>query len=228
MCRPSVHGRPGQVPRTLFSWRGYYNRSGRMSLSTLGTNPTLLFRVWDRDDELAWGEFVDLYAPMIYGYLKRCRLQDADAADLTQEVMLAVSRHIDSFEYDPGRGRFRGWLQTITRNKARSFFESQKRRRPATGDSAMLKMFQQIEDPSADLDAVWDAQYRQRIFQWALSQVRDLVQPRTLQAFLKTAVENGEPSAVAVELGMTTGAVYLARARVITRIREQIELIGDR
>lgn len=198
-----------------------------MSLSTLGTNPTLLFRVRNRNDELAWGEFVDLYAPMIYGYLKRCRLQDADAADLTQDVMVAVNRHIDSFDYDPGRGRFRGWLQTITRNKARSFFENQKRRRPGTGDTAMLEMFQQVEDPSADMNAVWDAEYNQRVFQWALEKVSDQVQPRTLQAFVETAIENRDPGTVATELGMSTGAVYLAKARVITRLREQIEVIGD-
>lgn len=198
-----------------------------MSLSTPGTNPTLLFRVRDRKDDLAWGEFVDLYAPMIYGYLKRCRLQDADAADLTQDVMLAVNRHIDRFEYNPGRGRFRGWLQTITRNKARSFFENQKRRRPGTGDSAVLEMFQQIEDPSADLNTIWDAEYRQRIFQWALEKVRQQVQPRTLQAFVATAMENRDPASVATELEMSTGAVYLAKARVISHLREQIAIIGD-
>lgn len=141
--------------------------------------------------------------------------------------MLAVNRHIDGFEYDPSRGRFRGWLQTITRNKARSFFEDQKRRRPGTGDTAMLEIFHQMEDPSADLDAVWDAEYRQGVFQWALSKVREAVQPRTLQAFVKTAIENRDPSAVAAELEMTTGAVYLAKARVIMRIREQIDMIGD-
>ena len=199
-----------------------------MSLSTLGTNPTLLFRVRNRQDDFAWNEFVDLYAPMIYGYLKRCRLQDADAADLTQDVMVAVNRHIDTFEYDPGRGRFRGWLQTITRNKARSFFEAQKRKLQASGDTAVLQMLAQEEDSSADLNAIWDAEYRQRVFQWGLSKVRDVVQPSTLQAFLKTAVENLDPATVAAELGMSTGAVYLAKARVIMRLREQIETIGDR
>ena len=87
----------------------------------------------------------------------------------------------------------------------------------------MLEMFQQVEDPSADMNAVWDAEYNQRVSQWALEKVSDQVQPRTLQAFVETAVENRDPATVATELGMS----YLAKARVISRIREQIEVIGD-
>ena len=198
-----------------------------MSLSVPGTNPTLLLRVRTRDDEFAWNEFVELYTPLVYGYLKRCRIQDADAADLTQEVMLAVNRHIGSFDYDPGKGRFRGWLQTITRNKAKSFFGAQKRRARGAADTAVHELLQQKADPTADLDVQWEEEYRQRTYEWALDRVRDAVQLQTLQAFLKTAIENCDPKAVAVELGMTTGAVYLARARVTMRLREQIDSIGD-
>ena len=198
-----------------------------MSLSVPGTNPTLLLRVRTRDDEFAWNEFVELYTPLVYGYLKRCRIQDADAADLTQEVMLAVNRHIDSFDYDPGKGRFRGWLQTITRNKVRSFFVKQKRQSRGAGDTAVHELLQQQADPTADLDIQWEEEYRQRTYDWALERVRKSVQPQTLQAFLKTAIENCDPQAVAAELGMTPGAVYLARARVTMRLREQIDSIGD-
>ena len=198
-----------------------------MSLSSPGTNPTLLLRVRTRDDQLAWNEFVELYTPLVYGYLKRCRIQDADALDLTQEVMLAVNRHIGGFDYDPGKGRFRGWLQTITRNKARSFFDRQKRRSTGAGGTAVHELLQQQADPTADPDVHWEEEYRQRTYEWALERVRDAVQPQTLQAFLKTAIENCDPGAVATELGMTTGAVYLARARVTMRLREQIDSIGD-
>ena len=81
------------------------------------TRPSLLVRIRRRDDQNAWAEFVEIYVPLIHAYARRRGLQEADAANLTQDELGAVMKNADRFEYDPSRGRFRGWLLTITRNR---------------------------------------------------------------------------------------------------------------
>src|SRR5437764_15234745 len=96
------------------------------------TRPSLLVRLRDTADHEAWRQLVELYAPLVYRFLRRRGLQDADAADLTQEVLRSVASAIDSFEYDPRRGSFRGWLFTVARNKLHSFLKRQQRLRRHT------------------------------------------------------------------------------------------------
>jgi RNA polymerase sigma-70 factor (ECF subfamily) len=112
-----------------------------MSISALETNVSLLCRVRDTSDQTAWSEFVELYTPLVFGYLRRSGIQYADAADLAQDVLVSVNRDIGRFNYDPKLGRFRGWLRTITRNKLRSFVKSRKRRAIAAGDSGVMRCF---------------------------------------------------------------------------------------
>ena len=90
------------------------------------TRPSLLVRIRDARDREAWGQFVEIYAPLVYDLARRRGLQDADAADLTQEVLRSVSGAIGRLDYDPARGTFRSWLFTVTRNAINTFFESQR------------------------------------------------------------------------------------------------------
>ena len=101
------------------------------------TRPSLLVSLRDRNDSEAWRRFVDIYAPLIYGLARKRGLQDADAADLTQDVFRAVSGAIPSFQYDSTRGSFRGWLYTIARNKLNDFLARKTRAFPGSGDSAV-------------------------------------------------------------------------------------------
>src|SRR5713101_315098 len=101
------------------------------------TRASLLVRLRDRQDHAAWSEFVRLYAPLVYRFARRRGLQDADAADLMQEVLRSVSGAMGRLNYDPGRGSFRGWLYTITRNKLNTFLTRQKRQVLGTGESGM-------------------------------------------------------------------------------------------
>src|ERR1700757_5531480 len=97
------------------------------------TRASLLLRLRDPRDGSAWGEFVDLYAPLVYGYIRKQGLQDADAADLTQDVLGAVAGAVDRLEYDPARGAFRNWLFTVVRRKLMDWRRAQ-RSRPDAGD----------------------------------------------------------------------------------------------
>src|SRR5438132_9043989 len=99
------------------------------------TRLSLLLRICDAKDSQAWSQFVDLYAPLVYGFARKHGLQDADAADLTQDVLQAVSGGIRRLDYDPRRGPFRAWLFTVVRNKLRNFLAAQKRPGRGTGDT---------------------------------------------------------------------------------------------
>src|SRR5215467_2829337 len=100
------------------------------------TRPSLLVRIRDPQDREAWAEFVALYAPLVYGFATRHGLQDADAADLTQDVLRSVAGAAGRFRYEAQRGTFRGWLFTLVRNRLRIFFTSRRRQARAGGEAA--------------------------------------------------------------------------------------------
>src|SRR5437763_1051653 len=100
------------------------------------TRPSLLVRIRDSRDREAWSQFVDVYAPLVYGFARKRGLQDADAADLSQDVLRAVAGAAARFEYDPERGSFRGWLLTVVRNKLRNFLAARARHHQGSGDTS--------------------------------------------------------------------------------------------
>src|SRR5579871_3983768 len=99
------------------------------------TRSTLLLRLRDPRDGAAWGEFVDLYGPLVYGYLRKQGLQDADAADLCQDVLAAVAGAIGRLEYDPARGAFRNWLFTVVRRKLSNWRRAARSRPVSANDT---------------------------------------------------------------------------------------------
>jgi RNA polymerase sigma-70 factor (ECF subfamily) len=183
------------------------------------TRPSLLIRLRDSQDRAAWSQFVEVYAPLIYGFARKHGLQDADAADLMQEVLRSVTGAAGRLEYDPERGSFRGWLFTVVRNKLRNFLASPQRRWQGTGDTDALKLLQSVPNEEQQ----WDQAYEQRLFAWAAEQVRGGFQEATWQAFWRTAVEGRSAREAAEALGMSVGAVYIARSRVLARLREQVQ-----
>jgi RNA polymerase sigma-70 factor (ECF subfamily) len=188
------------------------------------TRVSLLVRLRDRRDECAWKEFVDLYVPVIYGYARRQGLQDADAVDLSQEVISAVASSLCRLEYDPERGSFRGWLFTLVRRKLSNFRRDRKHR--PCGDSAARQLLEQYAVPS-ELEAAWEAEWEQRLFAWACAQARRTVTDTTWQAFWRTAIDGHNGKRVAAELGLTVAAVYLARSRVVARLKELIGSVAE-
>src|SRR5689334_7523543 len=101
------------------------------------TRCSLLLRIRNAEDQRAWEEFVEIYTPLIYSFCRQRGLQDADSADVAQEVMRAVSRAIGGFEFQPERGRFRSWLFVITRSKFNNFLEKQRKQPRGMGDTAV-------------------------------------------------------------------------------------------
>ena len=194
----------------------------------LSTRLSLLVRLRDARDDRAWSQFVELYAPLVYGLARKHGLQDADAADVTQEVLLAVSRGIRTLEYDPRRGSFRGWLFTVARNKLRNLLAAQQRPGRGTGDPDAQQRLEELPAREEDQGTWWDQEYERRVFAWAAEQVRGAFQDSTWQAFWQTAVEGKTGPQVARALGLSVAAVYLAKGRVMDRLRTVIrETLGE-
>src|SRR5207248_1034253 len=171
-------------------------------------------RIRDVGDGDAWSEFVDIYAPLVYSLARKHGLQDADAADLAQEVLRAVVGAAPRFAYDPRQGSFRGWLFTVARNQLRQFVNARKRHPRGSGDSGAQALLE--EQPARDEEvARWDQEYQARLFAWAADRARPAFREATWQCFWRTAVEGQEPRAVAEALGVSPGAVYIAKSRVL-------------
>jgi RNA polymerase sigma factor (sigma-70 family) len=191
-------------------------------LEAPATRPSLLVRLRDARDERAWAQFVDLYAPLVYGYARRRGLQDADAADVTQTVLRAVASAIGRFHYDPKRGSFRGWFFTIVRHKVLTFLSKGHDFCQGTGDPATQHLLEAQPAPDEET-AAWDSEYEQRVFAWAVEQVRPHVHESTWQAFWQTAVQGRSAKEVAMALDLRVGAVHLAKSRVLARLRVAIQ-----
>jgi RNA polymerase sigma-70 factor (ECF subfamily) len=188
------------------------------------TRVTLLARIRDGSNTDAWREFLHLYGPVVYGFARNRGLQDADAADLMQEVLRSVARNAGRLEYDPKRGTFRGWLYTITRNKIYNFLTAGKNKAKPTGDESAQERLESLPDNNGDdPDAAWELEYQRRLSAQAMERVKHEFQPNTWKAFWGTAVDDRPAEDVGKELKMSVGAVYVAKSRVIARLREEVK-----
>jgi RNA polymerase sigma-70 factor (ECF subfamily) len=173
------------------------------------TSASLLDRLRRPDDAEAWTRFVELYTPLLHRWACRLGLQEADAADLVQDVFGLLLRKLPEFEYDPKRS-FRGWLRTVLVNRWRNW--------PRRGEAALTADLPG-PDPADDRD---EDEYRRYVVGRALKIMQTDFEPPTWKACWECVV-NGRPAAeVAAELGMTVAAVYIARSRVLRRLREEL------
>jgi RNA polymerase sigma-70 factor (ECF subfamily) len=180
---------------------------------------TLLERVKGAD-QAAWDQLVTLYGPLVYGWCRRAGLQAADAADVGQEVFKAVSRKIGAFERRPGQS-FRGWLRVIARRKVIDWY---RRRGPAWigmgGDEGQRRM---LEVATPEEEAADTASLCQR----ALDLISRECSERTWKAFARVALDGQCPVDVATEMGVTANTVYLAKSRILRRLRELLAGLED-
>src|SRR5262245_33993830 len=191
-----------------------------------GTRPSLLIRVRDPADGEAWQQFVGLYQPLIYRFARKRGLQDADAADLTQVVLQQVSQAVRRLDYDPRRGSFRGWLFTVVRHQLTKWRARQEKATAGSGGSAVQEVLEGQPDRAGD-EALWGREYQRQLFLWAADRVRDNFEDSSWQAFWRTTVEGKNPAETAAALGMSLGAVYTAKSRVLDRIRKEIQQVLD-
>lgn len=183
------------------------------------TRHSLIQRLQDAGDDAAWEEFASIYRPIIVRIALRKQLPFDDAEDLAQQVLLLVLKNISKWKSDPARARFRTWLQTVVRNATMNALT----RRPmdqASGGTSSLQQLNQCPDKA---DSLWfDLEWQRETLRWVAQQIRGEFESTTWNAFWDTAIEQLSAQEVAERIGKSVGAVYIARSRVMQRIKQRI------
>lgn len=190
-----------------------------MAIVSTQTRPSLLVRVRDHNDVDAWRQFVEAYAPLIVCFAMKRGFQEADAADLTQEVMQKVAHGIARFDYDPVRGTFRSWLYRITRNALSDQVETAQRQIRGTGDERYQELLK-LKHGDDELEQHWDREHAAHMMRWAMRKLRADFSSATVAAFERTVLGEEKVAVVAQDLGLSVGAVYIAKSRALVRLRE--------
>jgi RNA polymerase sigma factor (sigma-70 family) len=195
----------------------------------LPTRRSLLSRLRRLDDDKSWQDFFDTYWKLIYSAATKAGLPHAEAQDVVQETILTVSRTIQEFRYDPTRGSFKGWLLNTTRwrildHLRRCKPESSPGPRPA--DTRSTDVIEQIPDPaSAEIEAVWEAEWQQNLMDAAIQRVKQEVKPKHFQIFELYALKGRPAGQVARTFGVNVALVHLIKHRVASQIKKEVKRI---
>jgi RNA polymerase sigma-70 factor (ECF subfamily) len=189
--------------------------------STARTSPTLLGRLSRLPaDQGAWAEFAERYGRKIYAWCRHWHLQEADAQDVTQDVLLKVARRMQTFVYDPSQS-FRAWLKTVTHHAWRDFLDGRAGPGNGSGDSNVLELLQTL--PARDhLVGELDEEFSRELLDEAMARVRLRVQPHTWEAFRLLAVERLSGAEAAARLDMKVATVFVARSKVQKMVQEEV------
>lgn len=194
---------------------------------SLPTRRSLLSRLRNLGDDASWRTFFDTYWLLIYNVARKSGLTDADAQDVVQETIIAVARKMPEFRYDPSKGSFKNWLLLITRRRIHDHLRKLYRSLPEAkgGEPATHQIREPAADvltPDAQIDAAWEAEWRDNFFQTALARVRQRVKPKVYQAFDCCVLRNLPASEVARMLGLSAAQVYLAKHRVSRALKAEM------
>jgi RNA polymerase sigma-70 factor (ECF subfamily) len=190
------------------------------------TRQSLLLRA-QTGEENAWKDLTDLYRPLIIGWLNRQGVPARDLDDLSQDILLSVVKHLPTFQHSGRRGAFRSWLRTIVCSRTTDYWRAIDAGTQASGGSGSTAALQQIADPDSDLNRQWDEEHDRYVLDCLLDLVEKAFEPTTLQAFRRLALEGASGEEAAQELGLSVAAVYVAKSRVLQRIRQEAEGLID-
>lgn len=171
-------------------------------------------------DHAAWQRLARIYSPLVYRWARQSNLQEFDAADVLQNVFLAVLKGIQRFHHEHEGDTFRGWLRTITRNEVRRFYRHRGHQPNAAGGSDAQQQLQQWPADLPELSESEDLDEEREVLHRALELIRDEFEPRTWQAFYLAIFTGQSVAEIAGGLGMSVGAVRQAKYRVLRRLRE--------
>jgi len=190
------------------------------------TRQSLLFRA-RTGEENAWKDLTELYRPLIIGWLNRQGVPAGDLEDLSQDVLMSVVKHLPTFEHSGHRGAFRSWLRTIVVSRTTDYWRAIGANTQASGGSGATAALEQIADPDSDLNRQWDEEHDRYVLGCLLDLVEQEFEPATLRAFRRLSLEGASGAEVAGELGLSVAAVYMAKSRVLQRIRQDAQDLID-
>ena len=191
------------------------------SISSDGTRSSLLRRAKARD-EAAWGEIVDLYAPLVHYWCGRCGLNPDESADCVQDVFWSVARSLGNFESQRSDGSFRAWLWTITANRARDVMRKEGRHQATGGSTAMQSMQLVPDQRSIPDDEPTSELERSQLLLRAIAQIRGEFTERSWEIFERSVVDGIATELVAQQFSITAATVRQTRSRILRRLRQQL------
>ncbi len=203
------------------------------SASDPSTSTSLLGRACE-GEAVAWQQIVQVYGPLVYNWARRTGLKPVDAADVTQDTFTTVSSRLASFDSRRQGATFRGWLWTITRNKAADHVRALRQLPTPAGGSANLAALNQLQANQVvhavaqdELSCEASDHDKNEVIARAMALMRNRFEKSTWQAFWRTVVDGVSPDEVAEELGLSRWAVYKARSRVLQLLRSELACLED-
>ncbi len=193
------------------------------------TRRSLIDRLADWNDRKHWQEFFDGYWRLIYSAARKSGLTDAEAQEVVQETVITVAKNIEKLKYDPNRGSFKGWLLQITRWRIVDQFRKREpgnAKAPRTTDDRLTATIERVPDAGvADIDAVWEAEWKENLFEGAIARVKKKVDAKQFQIFDCYVRKEWPAQKVAAQLKVSVGQVYLARHRVGAALKKEIRAL---
>jgi RNA polymerase sigma-70 factor (ECF subfamily) len=185
------------------------------------TRRSLLVRA-QTGDEAAWKGLAEVYRPLIVSWLRQQAVPPHEIDDLVQDILLSVVQGLASFSHSGRVGAFRSWMRTIARNCACDFWKGRGRQAAVSGSGAD-DVLRRLEDLDSDLNRNWDEEHDRHVLRCLLDLMELEFEPGTVQAFRRVSLDGAGAAEVARELGLSVGAVYTAKSRVLRRLREAAE-----
>lgn len=186
------------------------------------TRASLLLRIKNQRDAMAWAEFDSIYRPILRRYAKAWRLPEEEAQDVIQNCMLAIHKHIAGFDYDPKKGRFRAWLKTMVCNRVKNLLRDRREKQAGSGDFIR----EQVREPAPDeeFERIWKEEHLKH----AMECVRSEVDATSFEAFLRYVIEEKPVKAVCDEFGIDAQTLYKIKWRITQKLREKMtDLTGE-
>jgi RNA polymerase sigma factor (sigma-70 family) len=197
------------------------------STRSAATRRSLVERLADWNDRKHWQEFFDTYWKLIYSVARKSGLTEAEAEEVVQETVITVAKKIDKLKYDPAVGSFKGWLLQITRWRIADQFRKREpgnAKAPRHADDRLTATIERVPD-ALDLEAVWETEWKQNLFEGAIARVKNKVDPKQFQIFDCYVRKEWSAQKVAEQLRVSIGQVYLARHRVSAVLKKEIKAL---
>ena len=188
--------------------------------SDLITHPSLLLRLRNSDDNSAWVEFVQVYGPMVFGYCRLRKLQESDAADVSQEVLVRLAKSMANFEYKPELGRFRDWLGKVIHRELLRFWEKRK-------TQSRVQNGERTCENAIDDGAIWIEHFHSEILRKSLANIQCEFSSVEWDAFKLSWLENSPVGDVATRLNIPVESVYVTKSRVLKRLRTEVARLSE-
>jgi RNA polymerase sigma factor (sigma-70 family) len=196
-------------------------KSATSGFDNLSTRASLVNRLRDLGDDASWRCFLDTYWRLIYNVARRSGLSHAAAQDVVQDTVISIARKMPDFRYDPSVGSFKQWLLLVTRRRICDHVRRRYRSLPSADErnDSFIASPVSAESPDVLIDAAWEEEWQENVFQAALARVRERVKPKHFQVFDYCVLRNVRASEVARMLGLNAAQVYLARHRVSAAVK---------